>query len=142
MKKPRIEGLDWLRGFMALSIMFYHLSDMTLTKNNPLDSGSVLGRLGIYGVSVFFVLSGLSIALVYHSFINSSSSAVKFFTRRIFRIWPLLWVACLLKILYSQYLVANATYSWQTVFINFTTLFGFVKEWKSKYHPIRGMTLR
>jgi peptidoglycan/LPS O-acetylase OafA/YrhL len=51
---PRIEALDWLRGLMAVSIMLYHLTIWYIV---ALDSSSVLGRLGIYGVSVFFVLS-------------------------------------------------------------------------------------
>ncbi len=62
----RIESLDWLRGLMAIAIMFYHLTSWHIT---PLDSSSVLGRLGIYGVSVFFILSGLSMAVVYSNFI-------------------------------------------------------------------------
>ena len=59
--KDRIESLDWLRGLMAVSIMIYHLTGGLFF---TLDSSSVLGRLGVYGVSVFFVLSGLSMAVV------------------------------------------------------------------------------
>ena len=85
----RIESLDWLRGLMAIAIMFYHLTSWHIS---PLDSSNILGRLGIYGVSVFFVLSGLSMAVVYSSFIVDVKTAISFFIRRIFRIWPLLWI--------------------------------------------------
>ena len=68
----RIESLDWLRGLMAIAIMFYHLTSWHIS---PLDSSNILGRLGIYGVSVFFVLSGLSMAVVYSSFIVDVKTA-------------------------------------------------------------------
>jgi len=107
---------------MALSIMFYHLTIWMIV---PLDSSSPLGRLGVYGVSIFFVLSGLSMAIVYNRYINSFRNSVNFYVRRIFRIWPLLWVVCILVILpvYNK----TGTYDWQLFFLNTTTLFGFIK---------------
>ena len=122
MKGTRIETLDWLRGLMALSIMFYHLSCWII---RPLDSANPLGRLGIYGVSIFFVLSGLSMAIVYNSYVKSIRTSINFYVRRIFRIWPLFWVACILTIL--PQVLKTGTYSWKHLFINITTLFGFIK---------------
>ena len=121
-KIPRIESLDWLRGLMALSIMFYHLTTITLM---PLDSSDVLGRLGVYGVSIFFVLSGLSMAIVYHNYIKDFRTSLYFFIRRIFRIWPLLWLVCLLVVL--PQIGKSGAYSLHLIFLNITTLFGFVK---------------
>lgn len=120
-KQQRIEPLDWLRGLMALSIMFHHLNRWFLT---PLDSSSALGRIGIYGVSIFFILSGLSMAIVYNSFIINIKTSADFFIRRIFRIWPLLWLAIIIVIIQQS---ENGIYfSWKLLFVNFTTLFGFV----------------
>jgi len=85
----RYETLDWLRGLMALSIMIYHLVAWKITGS---DASSILGIFGIYGVSIFFVLSGLSMAIVYHNYIKDPTTSLTFFLRRIFRIWPLLWV--------------------------------------------------
>jgi exopolysaccharide production protein ExoZ len=96
----RIESLDWLRGFMAFAVMCYHLS---LWTSFPLDAASVLGRLGIYSVSVFFVLSGLSMVLVYHSFFYSWKQVLIFWLRRIFRIWPLLWLSSLLVVVHPDF---------------------------------------
>lgn len=107
---------------MALSIMFYHLNFWIFT---PLDSSTPLGRLGMYGVSIFFVLSGLSMAIVYHSFINSYKSAVSFFTRRIFRIWPLLWIVCILT-LWPDFQGFDKFNHYKFI-INITTLFGFIE---------------
>lgn len=79
----RLEPLDWLRGLMALSIMLYHFGPWH-------DAAHPIGRLGIYGVSIFFILSGLSMAIAYDRYICDVPSSVSFFIRRLFRIWPLL----------------------------------------------------
>ena len=121
-KPKRIESLDWLRGLMALSIMLYHLSVWYFIAP---DATSLLGRMGIYGVSIFFILSGLSMAIVYHHFIQSASSAFAFMVRRIFRIWPLLWIATLATVaikLYQHDLIPDST----KIALNLTGLFGFV----------------
>jgi len=92
----RIEPLDWLRGLMAVSIMFYHLAANFYVQPN---ADSFIGRLGIYAVSVFFILSGLSLAHVYHASVNDIKSYLFFMIKRIFRIWPLLWIALVLVML-------------------------------------------
>lgn len=121
-KINRVEPLDWLRGFMALSIMFYHLS---LWLISPQDSSSILGRLGIYGVSIFFILSGLSMAIVYEQYIIDLKTSINFLIRRIFRIWPLLWIVCIF-ILILQFTVTG-NINWVKVALNLTTLFGFIQ---------------
>lgn len=117
----RIESLDWLRGFMAIAIMFYHLTYWHIF---PLDSSQFLGRLGIYGVSVFFILSGLSMAVVYSKFIVDKRTIFVFYIRRIFRIWPLLWLAVALVTIPSL-LILGQEISLTKVLLNLTTLFGF-----------------
>jgi len=79
----RVHSLDWLRGMMAVSIMLYHMSGQT-------DTGTLLGKLGIYGVCIFFILSGLSMAIAYDAALHGFRGAAEFVVRRLFRIWPLL----------------------------------------------------
>lgn len=117
--KKRIESLDWLRGLTALSIMSYHLCFWYLFKP---DASSFIGRMGIYGVSIFFILSGLSMAIVYHRFIDSFKSSLAFFVRRIFRIWPLLIIATIATIALSR----NEAPSITKIILNLTGFFGFV----------------
>lgn len=117
----RYESLDWLRGLMALTIMIYHLISWQLF--HP-EAGSILGNFGIYGVSIFFVLSGLSMALAYHHFIKNIKSYISFFIRRIFRIWPLLWLAILLISVENFRLYVELDF-WK-IFLNLTTLFSFI----------------
>lgn len=118
----RLESLDWLRGLLALSIMVYHLTGWKFYQP---ESSELLGRLGIYGVSMFFVLSGLSMAAGYAGFIRDGRTSVLFFIRRIFRIWPLLWVAVATATL-AGFLIKGEAIDWKLVLLNVTTLFGFV----------------
>jgi exopolysaccharide production protein ExoZ len=119
-ESSRFISLDWQRGLLALSIMLYHLA---LWKLDKPDSAQILGRLGIYAVSMFFVLSGLSMALVYNNNIHNLQSACNFFIRRIFRIWPLLWLA-IFAVTFGN-LAFNKEINWFVVILNLTTIFGF-----------------
>lgn len=95
----RYETLDWLRGLTALSIMLYHTYSFNF---HSLNSSSFLGRLGIYGVSIFFVLSGLSMAIVYHSNFKKAKDILYFYFRRIMRIFPLFWLSFFLVMLLNR----------------------------------------
>lgn len=117
----RIESLDWQRGLLAFAIMAYHLTSWEV---HALDASTILGRLGIYGVSMFFVLSGLSMALVYHGYIRDAGSSLRFFVRRIARIWPLLWVTVAFAT--GTALLAGQPPYWWLILVNLTTAFGFV----------------
>jgi exopolysaccharide production protein ExoZ len=120
-KQSRIETLDWLRGLMALSIMYYHLTHWFFFHT---DASNPLGRLGVYGVSIFFLLSGLSMAIVYNRYISSLKSSLNFFVRRIFRIWPLYWIVCILAI--APEVFKTGSFDGALFFLNVSTLFGFV----------------
>ncbi len=114
--KQRIRSLDWLRGMMALSIMLYHMSGQT-------DTGTLLGKLGIYGVCIFFILSGLSMAIAYDAVLHDFRGAAVFMVRRLFRIWPLLWLVLALVVIPAYF--QGLHYSGWLVILNLTTLFGF-----------------
>ena len=88
------------------------------------DAASLLGKLGIYGVSIFFILSGLSMAIAYDRYIKNFRSAGAFYIRRLFRIWPLLWLAVAL-VTVPAYIVGKP-YSWAVIGLNLSTLFGFI----------------
>ncbi len=107
---------------MAISIMIYHLTGGVFFAN---DSSVLLGRLGIYGVSIFFILSGLSMSIVYSNYIVDAQTAVFFFIRRIFRIWPLLWI-CIFLALVPLY-IQGESISIISIIANMTTVFGFIK---------------
>jgi exopolysaccharide production protein ExoZ len=124
----RIESLDWLRGILAISVMFYHLS---LWLHRSLDASSFLSRLGIFSVSGFFILSGLSMAMVYQTFFYNSKQILVFFIRRIIRIWPLLWLSALLIAISSKFQHLDL----YRIFTTITTLFAFTNP---SYYSITG----
>ena len=120
MPQDRIYSLDYLRGVTALAIMFFHLTSWTYGKYS---AEHLMGRIGLYGVSVFYILSGLTLYLIY---INSLKpewrSLLIFGIKRTFRIYPLLWLIVGLTLLISPKL-----YSPTALFLSITGLFGFLK---------------
>ncbi len=117
----RINTLDYLRGMMACFIMFYHF---LFWSGFHFDSTDFFGRIGIYGVSVFYVLSGITLYVVYKNRIELNfKSIASFSTKRIFRIFPLLWFITIGTIILNH----KQHYETQTIVLNLTGLFGFVK---------------
>lgn len=85
----RIAPLDYLRGLCAIGIMIYHY--LVFSGIETFTSDDFLRRVGYYGVSIFYILSGLTLHLVYENRFNITD----FFIKRFFRIFPLLWVVLL-----------------------------------------------
>ncbi len=102
---------------MALCIMVYHYFSWTF---HAYDSATFLGVLGIYGVSIFYILSGLTLYHVYNNKLDFSN-LYSFFVKRIFRILPLLWLSIFLNIF-----LLGQTYDFRTIFLNASGLFGFL----------------
>src|SRR5690242_5248745 len=96
----RIDGLDYLRGIAATGIMLYHFFTWS---GYFFSAGDFLGKTGIYGVAVFYVLSGLTLHIVYSRQLTCfDRSLVAFAIKRIFRIFPLLWLVTIGTIIISK----------------------------------------
>ncbi|MDH4377128.1 MAG: acyltransferase [Ramlibacter sp.] len=81
-------GWDLLRGLCALTVMAYHLLGW--------QDIAHLSPLGTYGVYLFFLLSGASMAYVYDADrVATWGGAWRFLVTRWFRLAPLYLVACL-----------------------------------------------
>lgn len=121
LNRNRIQALDLLRGCAALLVMFYHYSSWS--EGNSFDSSTLLGRVGIYGVSIFYVLSGLTLFHVYSTYDLKSPLvfSVNFWIKRVFRIFPLLWAATFLTLL-----VRKSIPDVSLLLLNLTGLFGFI----------------
>ncbi|MFN6037783.1 MAG: acyltransferase family protein, partial [Bacteroidota bacterium] len=91
--KPYFIGLDVLRLFAALFVLFWHLQTHYWLKL-PFTF-HFNGSLGSMAVSFFFVLS--SFLLTYLLFVESKNknriSISKFYIRRVIRIWPLYFLS-------------------------------------------------
>ena len=62
-KKLYFENIDLLRGFAALSVLVYHVIELSAWKDFPISGPLVWFRLGWMGVDLFFVISGMVIGL-------------------------------------------------------------------------------
>ncbi|HWY12503.1 MAG TPA: acyltransferase [Bacteroidia bacterium] len=121
--KTRYENLDYLRGLCALSIMAYHYIGWTM---RGLDISTALAKLGVYGVSMFYVLSGLTMYLVYFkNFALDKTFFKNFYVKRIFRIYPLMWFVMILAII-----MYGTKATPMDLVLQFTGLFGIV-DWTS-----------
>lgn len=116
----RLYNLDYLRGLAAFGIMIYHYLSWTL---GEFSADTFMGRLGIYGVSIFYVLSGLTLYYVYYDKMKPSKvDIVSFFKKRVFRIFPLLWLVTIVAILLSRTIP-----DFTNLFLNLSGLFGFIR---------------
>lgn len=84
----RVESLDLLRAFAALSVFFYHIHEVG---NNPFNGFFNFGGIG---VDLFFVLSGFFISLSIIK--NKDWDIFLFFKKRINRIIPAYYVSLII----------------------------------------------
>lgn len=56
------------------------------------EQSGLLGKLGIYAVATFYVLSGASLGMVYLERLGTPREIAAFWIRRLFRIVPLFWL--------------------------------------------------
>ena len=83
----RFDYVDALRGYAILMVMAVHASQAFPDLPNWLSK--VLSQ-GARGVQLFFVTSALTLSM---SWVARNEGASEFYTRRIFRIAPMFWVA-------------------------------------------------
>lgn len=103
-KQPAVVGLDFIRFFAALSVVWYHLgyhwwaekgsADQILAGFPPFDFLGATFHWGWVGVEIFFVLSGYVIA-----FSAEGKTARDFVLSRFWRLFPALWVCAPLSLL-------------------------------------------
>jgi peptidoglycan/LPS O-acetylase OafA/YrhL len=89
MDAHRVLGWDLMRGICALVVAFYHLAYWLGLAELP--------ALGTYGVYLFFVLSGASLAYVYPlQLVRALADVGRFLATRWLRLAPLYVLLCLL----------------------------------------------
>lgn len=121
----RIDFLDYVRGMAAIGVMFFHYYSWVFGIQNPVG---FINRIGLYAVAVFYILSGLTLYKVYiESRTFNLINLKKFYLKRFFRIYPLLWV---IITIYLIFVVSN--FDFKTIILNYSGLFGII-DWS---HPI------
>lgn len=118
----RIQSIDYLRGLMALSVVLYHFSIM-FNRWGDIDSGTTLGRLGVYAVSAFYVISGMAMYLSHKSGEWSLLRYVIFIIKRFLRLAPVYWLALgfitIASILFSKNFKFDFIIYIQNIFLTF-----------------------
>jgi len=98
-RKVYFPSLNGLRFFAATAVIFHHVEQFKFWRGmDSLWGNPFIGALGHKAVSIFFVLSGFLITyllLVEHQK-TSTINVLKFYQRRILRIWPLYFLIVIL----------------------------------------------
>jgi exopolysaccharide production protein ExoZ len=134
----RLIGLDFLRGLAAISVMLYHYSTYMAIELLPKSKTDVIG---LYGVSIFFVISGSVMWRRYGAIDHfGARDVLNFLIKRWFRIAPLVILATLANYLIF-YTFADDTYKqfydMRRIFVNFTFVNSFEYS-KRNYSFITG----
>lgn len=116
MSKKRVDGFDLLCGICALGVLIFHF----LTWSHV----SGVENLGLYGVYIFFVLSGASLYISYAERLKSGFGLARFIALRFFRLAPLYAL-----VVFATPFIERRAYDidfWQRALLNVTFVFGFL----------------
>lgn len=88
----RVQSFDFLRGVAILGVVTFHVYAIF----DPYSSVvSVVAPMGVYGVQLFFIVSALTMCLMWQRRASEDRPVLKFYVRRILRIAPPFWLAML-----------------------------------------------
>ena len=117
----RIDGFDLLRGLCAIGVATYHMLYWSNTAK--------LYNLGLYGVYIFFVLSGASLYLSYSARLSNGLSLADFICVRYFRLAPL-YILAVIAVPLVQSIPIDTRFTIYSI-LNITLLFGFLNPGQS-----------
>ncbi|WP_185963932.1 acyltransferase family protein [Flavobacterium restrictum] len=105
--KIYLPGLNGLRAIAALSVILCHIFQQL--NDYGLNSSGLFNSFGIYGVTVFFTLSGFLITylLLKEKEKTTTIAIKKFYIRRVLRIWPLYFLFILIVLSVMKFNVAS-----------------------------------
>ncbi len=92
---------------MALLIMIYHYSSWSHIIE--FNANHFLTRIALYGVSIFFIISGFSLTIVYFNKFKNISfrTLLTYIQKRFARIYPLFWFIVIFSILIGFRHISN-----------------------------------
>ncbi|MBK9794946.1 MAG: acyltransferase [Holophagaceae bacterium] len=120
--KGRLGYLDPLRGILALCVAVYHLSVWYDLTQSGSGQNMALAKLGNYGVSAFFVLSGFLLFRTASWQRIQGEGVWRFWFRRFLRLAPVFYLACALNVAFHLGMGPDPT--WRFILENLTLTFG------------------
>lgn len=115
MKTAKIFYLDFIRAIAVLTILLTHYNALFLYLPAPMPEKCILSHeifniyIGNWGVSLFFIISGAALTYTY----KNNFSVRNFYTRRMKKIYPMLWISYILAA--SYYYLRFKNYNPQNV---------------------------
>ena len=132
-KAGRLGFLDPLRGILALCVAVYHLSVWFDLTQSGSGQNMALAKLGNYGVSAFFVLSGFLLFRTASWARIQKEGVGRFWLRRFLRLAPVFYLACALNVAFHlgmgpdptpRFLLENLTLTFGAVHPNHALVTG------------------
>jgi exopolysaccharide production protein ExoZ len=96
----RLQSFDFLRGVAILGVVTFHVYAIFDPNHAAV---SAVAPMGVYGVQLFYIVSALTMCLMWQRRTAEDQPALKFYIRRFFRIAPPFWLAMI------GYLALNGT---------------------------------
>jgi peptidoglycan/LPS O-acetylase OafA/YrhL len=131
-KSIRFQGIESLRAFAAIAIILFHLPSAGGAAL-PESLGFIASHFG-FGVPLFFVVSGFSLAHGYYGGFSTRDLLRNYYTRRFFRIAPLFYAVLIYQLL-SFWFLNHLTVSPVDVIINATFTFNLIPRWTDGIVP-------
>ena len=98
LKKAQNYRLQYLRAIAASSVVLYHSSFWLKTiRHEPAEFRIFFGWFGVFGVQLFFAISGLLMARL-----AGGMAPGRFLAHRIIRIYPIYWLTALVAFSLSR----------------------------------------
>lgn len=140
-----VPELDGYRAAASVAVLVFHVATATRWNETatlgPIDVGAWVGRLGNYGVCIFFLLSGFLLYRPYalaHLARRAPRGWLEFERSRLLRIFPLYWVVLTLALVFEATNTppANAADGWWTMPVLYLLLQNYVDGMESLGLPI------
>jgi len=119
----RLDGIESLRAYAAVAIIFFHLVGVGGTAI-PESLGFISSHFG-FGVPLFFVVSGFSLAYGYDGKLGTQEAVEHYFWRRFARIAPLFYCVLAFQLVNVWY-ENGIRYSVSDILLNLAFVFNFV----------------
>jgi peptidoglycan/LPS O-acetylase OafA/YrhL len=136
----RYQALDWLRALAAISVFIHHFYQQNSYFFDKRFVAPLLGHLGIWGVTIFFVLSGFCIHNSRLSDIERKGNfdLRQYAIRRFFRIYPAFIVCILVCFFVGQYFTSSliSVSSPLAILSHLSLISGFFTEYRGGINQV------